>query len=193
MTACFSSVATTSVTSRSIDVFYLTCPVAIYPYKHHMLRRLFSWVKEPSTSPPVVSETLAIIKSHVSRRKVLRYTDSSSQTESNLLSRTATSIETEPLDYSIDMFDTERSPTEKPSETPTDWYGPSRNPLKYGFQTTDSMKFSITFPTQKDNENEKKFGSSIFVFKSSADDAQRIMFGLEKDPAKGTSSLCENK
>ena len=151
-------------------------------------------MKEPSTSPPVVSETLAIIKSHVSRRKVSRYTDSSSQTDSNLMSRAATSIETEPLDYSIDMFDTERIPTEQPSEPPTEWYRPSRNPLKYGFQTTDSMKFSIAFPTEKDKGAEKKLGSSIFVFKSSADDAQRIMFGLAKDPPNGgTSSLCENK
>ena len=142
-----------------------------------MFTRLISWLNPPVKRLPQPSEKVA--RSCVAPRFVARYADSGVQTDSNLLSRTVAEIETEPLNFSLDEFDTEKEEI-VPSRPDPGWHTRRRVPVSYGFQGSGAMNFSLNLK-DKQPESTTKQVSSIFLFKTEADDAERAMFGLNKD------------
>ena len=143
-----------------------------------MFTRFISWLNPPVKSLPKLSEK--VIRSCVAPRFVARYADSGVQTDSNMLSRTVAEIETEPLEFSLDEFGTEREEPTVPSRPEPGWHARSRGPVSYGFQGSGTMSFSLNLK-DKQPESTQKQVSSIFVFKTEGDDARRAMFGLAKE------------
>jgi hypothetical protein len=136
-----------------------------------LFERLFSWVKT-GPLPPSIAEPPSYISEPSyppPPRRVIpydgrtrrTYADASAQTDSSIQSRKSHNVMTDPLPFSLDLFEEPESP-----EIRTVVPRPLKFPAKYGFQQSgpQSSSFSVRNPVPPPDSSKNR--TSQFIFKS---------------------------